>query len=46
MILPKRLLDGTRSSISELLARRRVNGKWQYRMPTMEELVEHFNDQW
>lgn len=45
-ILPKRLIDGRRSDISELLACRKVNGAWQYRMPTLRELQEHFRDQW
>lgn len=37
----KRLLDGTWAS--GRLMRRKVNGEWQYRKPTDEELFEKFS---
>lgn len=46
LLWPRRMIDGQWSDWSELLARRKVSGRWQYRMPTMDELVEHFHDQW
>lgn len=38
--LPKRLLDGQRSSFGETLMRRRVKGVWQYRRLTPKESAE------
>lgn len=46
VLFPRRLIDGTRSEWSELLAGRKVYGKWQYRMPTDQEKMDHFMESW
>jgi hypothetical protein len=45
-LFPKRLIDGGRSDWSDLICRRKVKGRWQYRVPTIKELQQHFLDQW
>lgn len=42
--LTKTLVDGTKAH--GVLARRRVNGEWQYRLPTADEEEEYATLMW
>lgn len=42
VILPVTTIDGER--VVDLVARRRINGKWEYRRPTQEENEEYVKD--
>jgi hypothetical protein len=44
VMTPKTLITGEQSGWFATLALRRVNGQWQYRKPTKDELVQWDTD--